>query len=81
MTEVQCYLCEDAGRPTAAVCHRCGAFVCKEHSVRLVHRPRRMPVGLMSPASRERYRRLEILCETCNLNELAAVESARDQVV
>lgn len=79
--EVQCYLCEDPDRPTVAICHRCGFFVCKEHSIRLVHRPRRRPVGLMSPASREQLRHLEIVCETCNLNELAAVAVARDQVV
>lgn len=80
MMEVHCYLCEDQGRPPVAICHRCGAFVCKEHSTRLVHRPRRRPVGLMSPGSRERSRRLEIVCEACNLNELAAVEVARDRV-
>lgn len=80
MTEVQCYLCEDPARSTVTICHRCGAFVCKEHSVRLVHHPRRMPLGLMSSGSREQFR-LKIVCEACNLNELAGVELAWDRVV
>jgi 5-methylcytosine-specific restriction endonuclease McrA len=77
----RCYLCDDAERPPVATCCRCGAFVCREHSVRLVHHLRRRPIGLMNSGGRKQVYRLEIICEACNLNELAAIELAPGQTV
>ena len=72
-----CYLCEEAESPPVAVCSRCGAFVCREHSVRLVHHPRRMPSGgFMTLGERQQSRRLEIICEACHLNQLVTIEFA-----
>ncbi len=70
-TVSRCLLCEDTGRPPVAVFRRCGALVCEDHAVRLIHYPSPTPVGLMVPRSRRSTRRLEMVCETCYLNGLA----------
>ena len=74
----RCYVCmrsESTERPPVAVCHRCGAFVCQEHSVRLVHHPRRIPPGRLSSSRKKRSRYMEIVCEDCNLIELEVLET------
>jgi hypothetical protein len=70
-----CYLCESEDGPAVAVCHRCGAFVCRDHVVRMVYREPRKPIGLMSPARRGESR-VEMICEVCYLNELASRREA-----
>lgn len=56
-----------------AVCHRCGAFACREHVVTVVHRSACKPVGIMSPpSSREEGEQIEMVCEVCHLNELTS---------
>lgn len=70
-----CFLCEGEEGPAVAVCHRCGAFVCRRHAVRMVYPEARRPVGLMSPP-RRRARRTEIICEVCYLEELASRREA-----
>jgi hypothetical protein len=74
----RCYVCissETIDRPPVAVCHRCGAIVCKEHSVRLVHHPRRIPPGRLSSSLKKRGRYREIVCEDCNLTDLEVLEA------
>lgn len=67
----QCCLCGIHERPPVAVCCRCGAFVCREHVYRLAHRAPRRPMGIAGPPG-EPTARLEMVCEVCYLNGLAA---------
>lgn len=62
-----CYLCEYEGRQAVGVC-RCGAFVCRMHAVRLIHAPRRSPIGVVARGDEEQKPQLELVCETCYLN-------------
>ncbi len=75
----RCYLCEeDEEKPPVAVCHRCGAFTCREHVVTVVHRSYRKPVGIMSPSSsREEGEQIEMVCEVCRLNELTSARNLK----
>lgn len=73
----QCLLCEDAANPPVALCQCCGAFVCRKHTVQVVYRPPRRPVGMVVPrTARENRTRLEIVCEVCHLNRLVEPEEA-----
>lgn len=67
----QCCLCSVHERPPVAVCCRCGAFACREHVYRLAHRTPRKPLGISGPPG-EPTTRLEMVCEICYLNGLAA---------
>ena len=71
-----CLLCDSVPRAPVAICHRCGSFVCREHLVKLVYRPRQRPVGLMAPRSREESFRREMVCEVCYLSSLASCGEA-----
>lgn len=72
-----CYLCEeDQESPPVAVCHRCGAFVCRKHCLRLLHVRRQSAAGFMSPRKhRQQVQSLEIICEACSLSELWTLEA------
>lgn len=69
-----CYLCgEGVERAAVAVCRRCGAFVCRGHSLRLLHPGRLTAGGLMGTRGRI-PRKLEVICEDCSLLEIEDAE-------
>lgn len=76
----QCCLCDIHERAPVAVCCRCGAFVCREHVFRLAHREPGRPLGIAAPTSAP-MTRLEMVCEVCYLNGLAARVPARKRAI